>query len=857
MYRPRLANTNRVMLSLIAAILLCIQLSYSSPPAYLQLEKARYEFDIEGNPKQAKETLLQFLKNFHEGNDYGEALYLLGRIFENEKKSDSAVTMYQKALEKEELPLSIREKIFIQLSKTAPNALTPVHSRPITINGFQKQKKHIDKRGVHQIFFSEHVIERDSQLSTSWLEIDHNDQITQGQLLHPQKSSILDRWNFYSLFYQDKALYYHTRISKKKISGLRDTLSGAQILSTSPLHAITWNDNYLYQIRGEQVLKKWAIKDSSCKSYPLSTAGTVLLGCTNGTLYEFDLNAATLKTLNIRRVNPQIQIQGKYVGIQSSGQIEIFDSHQLDNPFAKLTMPQKNIDRWWVENNHLVVLEDQSTVKLYDIESGVLLWKIVRAIFDVQVTSAGICIIAPRGHIEMLDWKGVSQWIYSKSTENAAYISGNKSLFWQVDNQLLSLRTDLFSIWQHYYATAITLAIKEKNCTESMRKQVSNVIAQEPSNGMAWKWIYTCMSPNDKKSANGKNALLNAVRAPVNNNDQFLMNALTERFHAKWIWKLEAGTYYHPSLAMMDSLLIYQENMSQRLHYIDIDKGKLIKSDHFAEKQDDRLFSILPPYLYISTDKALHQISLRNKTTVTQPLLLTSPISDYVIHDTTALLATWKGEVYGWNPKKLMPHVQNPHKMGNNALYIEWTNSTSTLDVLDLEGNFSSYSLPSFRKNFQYGWKNSPPVDLISTGGHVIVGYTEGSLVSYHRKTGKRKWKIGFSQPILSLAQIDTTSMLISTADGAITLVDITTGKKGAVHFANLSLIGKPVPDSAGYWICTSAPALEYRDFRHGLKMTYPLPAQGGNPVLSKKLVLVSTEDGFLLSFPRFRTKQD
>ena len=63
-------------------------------------------------------------------------------------------------------------------------------------------------------------------------------------------------------------------------------------------------------------------------------------------------------------------------------------------------------------------------------------------------------------------------------------------------------------------------------------------------------------------------------------------------------------------------------------------------------------------------------------------------------------------------------------------------------------------------------------------------------------------------------------------------------------------LFNRPTVFDHGYWIGTTEPALEKRNFNHELILKYKLPDLPGSPILFGNSVFIGTLDNFILGFP-------
>ena len=63
-------------------------------------------------------------------------------------------------------------------------------------------------------------------------------------------------------------------------------------------------------------------------------------------------------------------------------------------------------------------------------------------------------------------------------------------------------------------------------------------------------------------------------------------------------------------------------------------------------------------------------------------------------------------------------------------------------------------------------------------------------------------------------------------------------------------LFNRPTVTEQGYWLGTTEPALEKRNFNHELLFKYKLPDLPGSPILFGNSIFIGTLDNFILAFP-------
>ena len=906
---------------------------------YSDLEKARYFFDYNSDTLKAIETLKEFLSKKINSEHRGEAYFLLGRIYESLQQLDSSVHQYQIALNQANLPEAFREYIFVRLSRTDPGALVPIQKRPSRPVPSNWEIKHNDNKGAYYTFLGESQDLGSNQSKLVWWEFDPSDRIIQDSLLYSRSEKVLDIWGSQALVQSSTKLVLKNSLGKRILFSLKENIKGARIIKSAPLRILFWTDQMLYLASGLKVTPISAWPGADCAFQASDTSGYQVFTCADnkfvvfserqssssnmqfdkGKLYLLSPDKSTpsqiisLKNLpkgptdqkSTKSIEPltdseisRMLLSNQILAFSSDTTIYLFSWSELKKQLHKETLDLKSknmadsysktpliapratlklglLDAYSVWGGMLVLRTGPDQVGVFSLAQNKFIWTINRAISSMHLLSGGLVLVQARGFVEFFNWQGVSQWIYTLGTTNVQFHSGNNTLAWDFPSHQTLLRTDLFTSWQKHYRRLLTDATGKNLCNEQYKTYAQKLRQQEPSNGIAWLWNYGCMSKSEKNSRAGQNALLQIMRSPQINPIDSLLQQFARNNNAKWVWKMNPGNYFHPSLTLYQEYILYQDNSTQNIYALNEERGQWVKKINFPERMDHRFFSTHKNTLIASAGDKIYRVNF-NRSNLNSPIVqINSSLFDAYIEDSTLHLGTWSGWYHELNLSENFKQSFSA-KRGETGFYLVKPDKQTPGLFVGLDGNTLQYKYNSspkqktsdtlpinatttlpFRESphQKFSWKTSLPAGLVSAGQVLFVAYTEGTVVCYNKHTGKVVWTVELNAPLLSLVNLGADYLLAHTNNNKLTTLRKNDGRTLASQSVQLPLIGKPVPDHNSYWITTTLPSLDLYSSKHRLLKRFPLSDQGGTPLLGKNRVYVTTEDGFLFAFSRPLTR--
>lgn len=809
----------------IAFIILCclIPLVCGNP----LLEKARYEFDVLKDFKSSQTTLQHLLNTDSNSLMLSEAYFLMAKLYDTQKQTDSSLKYYRLALQDENLNPSFTSYAYSQIIQLSPESVDP-HLK----NSLSPTDVLVD-------------ISEDALL------------IKNQKGLAFKKLSDSSQWKFPKI----------------------DSVLDAKILSSAKSIILVQTVRKIQIYRLTKIIKEIELPELDCQLGNLHDP-YMHISCEKS---KFSLNTHTfqLKTLPFHSKNiSTLYQQGNLILYQISNSLYARNLQDPQNLLWKLDFG--NILSWTVYGKYLFTATGDGEVFLHRTQTAEKIWKKNKSAVQLLANRRGLYLFTPYQTMEQWNFSGETKWIYEGiwPQQWSAAVS-EKFLYWlDNDGYIYHLNLDFFPYWQATMMGQLKNALKSSTCDDLSQNTARKLQAVEPENGWAWYYRYQCES---KAKSTGKSSqekfrqliqTAKSSRFPSGSND--FTKKLTKELGAQWIWKRESGTYYHPSLALFDTVLAYQEFGSQSLIYLHTGKGSEIRRDHFTEKLDNRLFMYRKPYLYASTPKKLYQIPFESRGSNPTSLPLSSPICDFEMLDSIAIVSEWDGKIWAFSTTKKQKEAQLWKKdWSKDALYIgsfldkptkSSLKSKYMIETLSLKGIYRSLDPYTGKVIRQFQLDSLSPIEFISGHSIFVVGFAEGTLVGYSRENGKRLWKkklpsqifslgssiFDFNQPI---SDFKKAYLVVSTANKEIFLLDFLTGKWVGELTSNLPLINWPIPSKSGLWISNSDSTLKFQNYSFSDQWSHRLPGIGGNPALHQNQIFVTTENGFILAFPKLSNR--
>jgi outer membrane protein assembly factor BamB len=292
----------------------------------------------------------------------------------------------------------------------------------------------------------------------------------------------------------------------------------------------------------------------------------------------------------------------------------------------------------------------------------------------------------------------------------------------------------------------------------------------------------------------------------------------------------------------------YLENDNQTLVLLNHENGELVNSFHFSEELDMKVSLWKGDTILVSSPSRLYLLSpLANPGGVGQHPLR-NPVCQAQAVPGGVVFSDWYG---GLNLLGLPDRTLRwERQLGRSGLLVGKAKPVDYLDVIDLEGTYFAVQPSSGKVLWSLPLQQGTVTESFSTKEHVYAGYNQGALVCIDRASRKVAWTRDFGEQIFSLSGNRENTLIITTASKKLICLDASSGKPLSQVRIQSYLFNRPTVTDQGYWLGTTEPALEKRNFNHELQFKYKLPDLPGSPILYDNSIFIGTLDNFILSFP-------
>jgi outer membrane protein assembly factor BamB len=327
-----------------------------------------------------------------------------------------------------------------------------------------------------------------------------------------------------------------------------------------------------------------------------------------------------------------------------------------------------------------------------------------------------------------------------------------------------------------------------------------------------------------------------------------VLKTLAGGLGANWVWKRQYGPKFYPNLVPHKDMSFYLENDNQTLVLLNHESGELANSYRFSEELDMKVALWKNDTLCVSSPSRLYLLSPTGGAGGLGQFPLKNPVCQAQAVGNGLVYSDWYG---GLNMMGLPDRtVRWERQLGQSGLYLGKAKTVDYLDVVDLEGNYFAVQPASGKVAWQLRLPAGTITETFSNKDFIYAGYSQGALVAIDRAKQKVAWNVDFGEQIFSLSGNRENTLVITTASKKLICVQAGNGAILSQVRIQSYLFNRPTVIDHGYWLGTTEPALEKRNFNHELIMKYKLPDLPGSPILFGNSIFIGTLDNFILSFP-------
>lgn len=821
------------------------------------IESARYLHRIEADGEGAGRRLREVLENSQNEEIITQARFVLGRILEESGSPDSALQAYRLALggkglqPQEKLwlyrrmiglsPSSIESMVLDGSAKSGPSRVFPVASGRNTAYA-------LEFRGPPDGQFERPKELALQEVSGDYMALDFR---------LSGKEEVLDATASHALVLNQETgkvrlLAYRSGRGLEVPAGA--ALENGKIVDGETGEFILMGGGMLRHYQGAKPV--W--------ENPLDMEGSLWVGApdfphqgilygTVGQVYRVDLRKKILKAVpGIAEKPLQAQIDGPYLLVRYLDRLEV--RRGQDYELVKWGLACQIQEKLVVGSGHAYLVTPRGVVRALSLETGAQEWQ--RDLLVNQLTAFGNELFATTFAQTCigLDRRGRTLWTYEYGWNREPVLLPTQE--WLVlhygDGKRVKLNRELMTVTDRDggYKFRELRAKEDAKDLKGALAGLNRILDVEPGNGRAWKDRSVLLKTLGAPRQEQLQALVQASRSLTTPHwtGGPSLRGLASGLGANWVWKRQYGPKFYPTLVPHKDYSFYLENDNQTLVLINHETGELINSFHFSEELDMKVGLWKGDTILVSSPSRLYMLSpLLNPGGVGQHPLR-NPVCQAQVVPGGVVFSDWYG---GLNLLGLPDRTLRwERQLGQSGLLVGKAKQVDYLDVIDLEGNYFAVSPVSGKVLWTLRLPPGTVTESFSNKDQIFAGYNQGILICIDRSKQAVVWTKDFGEQIFSLSGNRENTLVLTTASKKLICLQAGNGDLVSQVRIQSYLFNRPTVTDHGYWLGTTEPALEKRNFNHELLFKYKLPDLPGSPILFGNSIFIGTLDNFILSFP-------
>ncbi|MEO6094618.1 MAG: PQQ-binding-like beta-propeller repeat protein, partial [Fibrobacteria bacterium] len=548
----------------------------------------------------------------------------------------------------------------------------------------------------------------------------------------------------------------------------------------------------------------------------------------------------------------QVSWEGEFLAVRYIDRFEIRKGAGFE--IVKWGLPSLLQEKLVLGNGRAYLVSTKGTVKSIILETGVVEWQ--RDALASQIIAFDGVVFATTfaQTVLCLDMRGMTLWTYEYGWDREpALLPGEE---WVVlhygDGKRVKLNRELLRItgnsdgfkFLDYHARVV-----EKDWKGALTA-LGKVLSLEPGNGEAWKFRAGILRATGAAKPEHVQSLVEASRslATANWGSGAVLKSLASGIGANWVWKRQYGPKFYPTLIPHRDLSFYLENDNQTLVLLNHESGDLVNSYRFSEELDMKIALWKNDTICVSSPSRLYLLSPSLAAGGLGQFPLKNPVCQAQVVNGGLAYSDWYG---GLNMIGLPDRTLRwERQLGQSGLYLGKAKNVDYLDVVDLEGNYFAVQPTSGKIAWTLRLPAGTITETFSNKDFIYAGYNQGTLVAIDRARQAIAWRVDFGEQIFSLSGNRDNTLVLTTASKKLICVQAANGSILSQVRIQSYLFNRPTVIDHGYWLGTTEPALEKRNFNHELILKYKLPDLPGSPILFGNSIFIGTLDNFILSFP-------
>lgn len=848
-----------ILLPITAAYAQERDLAYNSEQ--LEIEAARHLFRIEGNAEAAGKRLQALLAGSHNEEILTQARFLLGRILDRAGEAADAAGYYRTALTGR--GLQAPEKLWLYKRLLT---MDPASVRPAVLDAQAKAgPAHIFAalRGKHTVYALEFRGPPDGQWERSkelgWQDV--NADYHPFDLRLTGKEEVLDAD-------PDRALVLNQDSRKVSLLPLGEDSSGppraevaagpridvGALLAGEPDAYLLAGSGSLRVFQAGKLFWETPLEQEGCAWTPApDRTPRGILQCADNQIYLADVRKKSLRPIpGITDKALQVAWQGDFLAVRYIDRFEVRKGPGFET--VKWGMPGLLQEKLVLGEDRAYLITAKGQIRAYDLATGHPDWQRDAQASQLTVFGDALFVTTFAQTIAVLDARGIPQWNYEFGWDHEPVLLPNED--WLAlhfpDGRRIKLNRGLLRVTGNsdgFKFLDFRAREAAKDWTGALGA-LGQVLSLEPGNGQAWHLRADVLRLLGAPRAQQTQALIEAARSQATPNwsNGPVLKSLAGNLGANWVWKRQYGPKFYPNLVPHKELSFYLENDNQTLVLLNHETGELYNSFRFSEELDMKVALWKNDTLCVSSPSRIYLLSPTSGSGGLGQIPLKNPVCQAQAVPGGILYSDWYGglSLVGLPDRTLRWERQ----LGQSGLYLGKSRNADYLDVVDLEGHYYAIQPASGKILWQARLPPGTITETFSNKDFIYAGYSQGTLVALDRNKQAVAWTVDFGEQIFSLSGNRDNTLVITTASKKLACLQAQTGAILSQVRIQSYLFNRPTVIDHGYWLGTTEPALEKRNFNHELILKYKLPDLPGSPILYGNSVFIGTLDNFILGFP-------
>ena len=830
-------------------------LSYNSERQ--EIESARHLWSIEGNIDAARQRLQALLAGSRNEEVITQARFLLGRILDQGGEQPGALDAYRAALGGRGLQAPEKLWLYKRLLAINPGSIQPL----VADAGAKSGPAHIfpGKDGKHTVYTLEFRGAPDGQWERS-KELGRQD--GNGDY-HPLDLKLSGREEVLDAD-QEQCLSLNQETRKVSLTPYQGgkaihVPAGARVevgalLAGEPGSFLLVGSGSLRVFHGGKSWWEAPLEQEGCAwSAPLDHSERGILQCADNQLYLVDARKKSIKQVaGIGDKALQVAWEGDYLAVRYIDRFEIRKGAGFET--VKWGQPSLLQEKLILGNGHLYLVTTKGQVRSLDLGTGQAEWQ--RDLLANQLVAFDGSLFATTfaQTVVCLDARGSQQWAYEYGWDHEPALLPSEE--WVVlhfgDGKRIKLSRELLRVTGNSdgFKFLDYRAREGEKDWKGALNSLAKVLSLEPGNGEAWRLRANALRGQGAPRATQVQALVEAARSQDTPNwsNGPVLRGLAGGLGANWVWKRQYGPKFYPNLVPHKDWSFYLENDNQTLVLLNHETGDLVNSFRFSEELDMKVALWKNDTLCVSSPSRLYLLSPATGPGGLGQFPLKNPVCQAQAVNGGLVYSDWYG---GLNLIGLPDRTARwERQLGQSGLYLGKAKNVDYLDVVDLEGSYFAVQPTSGKVVWQLKLPGGTITETFSNKDFIYAGYSQGALVAIDRAKQSIAWTIDFGEQIFSLSGNRDNTLVLTTASKKLVCVQAASGAILSQVRIQSYLFNRPTVIDHGYWLGTTEPALEKRNFNHELILKYKLPDLPGSPILFGNSIFIGTLDNFILSFP-------